>query len=222
MSEQKILNKLRDHLVDFDIEGIKQTCKDAIAAGIPAYKVAVQGMGEGIKIVGQKYKMGEYFLAELMMAGETMKEGMKILEPHLQVSGTKIFGKVVVGVVKGDIHDIGKNIFVALLKASGFSVIDLGVDVSTEKFVEAVNESKADILAMSAYLTTTMPEIGKVMKALKEKSIRDKIKVIIGGLAVTDEYAKKIGTDASASSAIDGVDICKKWRRLQALQEKKV
>ncbi|MEM1550803.1 MAG: cobalamin-dependent protein [Candidatus Bathyarchaeia archaeon] len=145
------------------------------------------------------------------MAGEVVKEGMKVLEPYLKVGEVKMIGKVVIGTVKGDLHDIGKNIVVTLLRASGLEVIDLGVDVPPERFVEAVKEHKPDVVAMSALLTTTMDEMENVIKALKEAGLRDKVKVIIGGAPITDEFAKKIGADAAAKDAIEGVNICKAW-----------
>jgi len=209
--EEEILAKLRDAIVNLDIEGVQKACKEAIDARIPAYKAVTHGMAKGMEIVGEKYENGEYFLAELIMAGETMKEGMKVLEPHLKGGEVKKVGKVVIGTVKGDLHDIGKNIVVTLLNAAGFEVVDLGVDVSPEKFVEAVKQNNPDIVGISALLTTTMTEMGNVIKALKEAGLRDRVKIIIGGAPITLEYAEKIGADAAARDAVEGVNICKSW-----------
>jgi len=129
------------------------------------------------------------------MAGETMKEGMKVLEPHMKSGDVKKIGKVVIGTVRGDLHDIGKNVVVTLLNASGFDVIDLGVDVPPEKFVEAIKEN----------------EMESVVKALKEAGLREKVKIIIGGAPITQEFAEKIGVDAAARDAVEGVNICKLW-----------
>jgi len=129
MEKEEILDKLRDAIVNLDIDDVKKACKEAIEAGVPAYKAVTDGMAKGMEIVGEKYENGEYFLAELIMAGETMKEGMKVLEPHMKSGDVKKIGKVVIGTVRGDLHDIGKNVVVTLLNASGFDVIDLGVDV---------------------------------------------------------------------------------------------
>jgi len=209
--EEEILSKLRDAIVNLDIEGVQKACRGAIDAGIPAYKAVTDGMAKGMEIVGEKYENGEYFLAELIMAGETMKEGMKVLEPYLKGGEVKKIGKVVIGTVRGDLHDIGKNIVVTLLNAAGFGVIDLGVDVPPEKFVEAVKQNNPDIVGMSALLTTTMIEMENVIKALKEAGLRDKVKIIIGGAPITQEYAEKIGADAAARDAVEGVNICKLW-----------
>jgi len=209
--EEEILCKLRDAIVNLDIEGVQKACREAIDAGIPAYKAVTDGMAKGMEIVGQKYEDGDYFLAELIMAGETMKEGMKVLEPYLKGGEVKKIGKVVIGTVRGDLHDIGKNIVVTLLNAAGFEVEDLGVDVSPEKFVEAVKQNNPDIVGMSALLTTTMIEMENVIKALKEAGLRDKVKIIIGGAPITPEYAEKIGADAAAKDAVEGVNICKSW-----------
>ena len=211
VDEREILDRLRDSIVNFDIEGVREACKDAVESGIPPYRAVIDGMAKGMEIVGQKYEANEYFLAELIMAGETMKEGMKILEPHLKAGDVKATGRVVVGTVKGDLHDIGKNIVVTLLKAAGFDVIDLGIDVPAEKFVEAVKNNSPDIVAMSALLTTTMTEMENIIKELEKAGLRDKVKVIIGGAPITPDYARKIGADAAAKDAIEGVKICKEW-----------
>jgi len=182
--EDEILGKLRDAIVNLDIDGVQEACKEAVEAGIPAYKAVTDGMAKGMEIVGEKYETGEYFLAELIMAGETMKEGMKVLEPYLKGSEVRAIGKVVIGTVRGDLHDIGKNVVVTLLNAAGFDVVDLGVDVPPEKFVEAVKNNNPNIVGMSALLTTTMIEMESVVKALKEAGLREKVKIIIGGAQI--------------------------------------
>jgi 5-methyltetrahydrofolate--homocysteine methyltransferase len=211
MSKDEILRRLRDSVVELDIEGVKQSCKDALAKGIPPIKVVTEGMAKGMDIVGQKYEAKEYFLAELIMAGEVMKEGMKIVEPRLKESDVKRLGRIAVGTVKGDLHDIGKNIFATLLTAAGFEVIDLGVNVPPEKFVEAVREQKPQILGLSALLTVTMQELENIIKMLEEADLRSQVKIIIGGAPLSDKYAEKIGADAYAPDAVAGVNICKKW-----------
>jgi len=211
VSREEILGRIRDAIVNLDIDNIGRLCLEAIEAGIPAYDIVMLGMSKGMEIVGEKYERNEYFLAELIMAGEVMKEGMKVLEPYLRGSEMRKIGKVVIGTVRGDLHDIGKNIVATLLSAAGFEVIDLGVDVSPEKFVEAVKEHNPDIIGMSALLTTTMIEMENVIKALKEAGLRDRVKVIIGGAPITREFAEKIGADAAARDAVEGVNICKSW-----------
>jgi len=211
MRKQEVLAKLRDAVVNLDIDGVKRAAKEAIDAGVTPYEAIMEGMAKGMEIVGQKYEAGEYFLAELIMAGETMKEGLSVLQPYMKTGDMKHIGKVVIGTVEGDLHDIGKNVVITLLTASGFEVIDLGVDVPAEKFVEAVKQYKPDIVAMSALLTTTMVNMAKVIKALEQAGLRDKVKIIVGGAPLTEEYAKQIGADAYGRDAVEGVNICKKW-----------
>jgi len=211
VDKRGILDKLSDAIVKFDIDEVKQDCKEALQNGIPAYEIVMEGLAKGIEVVGQKYECGDFFLSELIMAGETMKEGMKILEPYLEAGDTTSRGKIVIGTVEGDLHDIGKNITATLLKASGFNVIDLGADVSTGNFVQQLQDSKAQILGMSALLSTTMIKMADTLDATTRAGIRDRVKVIIGGAAVNAAYAKEIGADAAAKDAIDGVAICKSW-----------
>lgn len=211
MDEAEILERLKESVVNLDIEGVKKACQDALAQGIPPIRAITEGMAKGMDIVGQKYEAKEYFLAELVMSGEVMKEGMKILSPHLKDSDVKKLAKAVVGTVKGDLHDIGKNIFATLLMAAGFEVVDLGVNVFPEQFVEAVRNHKPRILGISALLTVTMQELGNVIKELEKANLRNQVKIIVGGAPLTEEYAKKIGADAYAPDAVAGVNICKKW-----------
>jgi len=209
----RILAKLRESIIILDIEGVKKACEEAVKAGIPANKAVIDGMAKGMEIVGRKYEDGEYFLAELVMAGEAMKEGIAVLEPHMKAGDMKSVGKVVIGTVKGDLHDIGKNVFVTLLKSASFDVIDLGVDVSARQFVLAVRKHIPDIVAMSALLTPTMTEMEKAIEELKKAGLRDKVKIIVGGAAITPEYAKRIGADAGGRDAVEGVRICNGWMK---------
>jgi methanogenic corrinoid protein MtbC1 len=212
---EKILAKLRDIIINFDVEGVKRACQEALEAGIPAYKAVIGGMAKGMEIVGQKYEDGEYFLVEVIMAGETMKKGMTVLEPHLKAENIKSAGEIVIGTVKGDLHDIGKNVFAILAKAANFNVIDLGVDVSAEQFVAAVRKHPPDIVAMSALLTSTMTEMENIILELRKAGLRDKVKIIIGGAQTTPEYARKIGADAAANDAIEGLRICTGWMKTE-------
>jgi len=209
---QAILDKLSEAIVELDIDSIVELCKSAIEDGIQPYDIVINGMAKGMEIVGQKYEDGEYYLAELIMAGETMKEGMTFLEPHLAESDMKKAGTIIVGTVKGDLHDIGKNVFVSLLKAQNYEVIDLGVDISPKQFIEAVKEHKPNLLAMSALLTTTMVEMENVVKQLKEAGLRDSVKIIIGGAPLNQKYATGIGADAAATDAVEGIRIINGWR----------
>jgi 5-methyltetrahydrofolate--homocysteine methyltransferase len=168
-------------------------------------------MFEGMQLVGSKFNEGEYFLPELIVAGEAMAEQLKFLEPYMTKTAESNIGTVVLGTVEGDLHSIGKDIFGMFMKASGFRVIDLGVDVSAEKFVEAVQTYKPAIVAMSALLTISMPEMETVISRLVKNGLRDQIKIIVGGAPLSIEYSNKIGADAFGPNAIAGVSICKEW-----------
>jgi 5-methyltetrahydrofolate--homocysteine methyltransferase len=207
-----VLEKIKIAIVELDIDSIVALCMDAIEVGHSAYDVVMSGMAKGMEIVGQKYEDGEYYLAELIMAGETMKEGQNALEPYLEGIDIEKAGKIVIGTVKGDLHDIGKNVFVSLLKAQNFDVFDLGVDVSPNQFLDAVKKYNPDYVAMSALLTTTMIEMENVVKLFEESGVRNSLKVILGGAPLTQEYAEKIGADAAAIDAVEGIRIINGWQ----------
>lgn len=206
-----MLERLRDSIVELEIDTVAQLCQEALDVGVSASDAIIKGMAKGMEIVGQKYEDGEYYLAELIMAGETMKEGLTVLEPHLEGGEMASAGKCIIGTVKGDLHDIGKNVFVSLLRAENYEVIDLGVNITPQMFLEAYQEHKPDIIAMSALLTTTMEVMENVIAELRNAAVRDEVKVIIGGAPITEEYAEKIGADAAAKDAVDGVRIIRQW-----------
>jgi 5-methyltetrahydrofolate--homocysteine methyltransferase len=195
------------------MEATTEACMKALAAGMDPYRCIVEGLSPGLDMVGSKYEAAEYFLLELIMAGEIMKEAMKVLDPHLKKSRKERqpTGRVVIGAVQGDLHDIGKNIVITLLRAHNFEVFDLGSDVPTDEFVEAVKTLKPDVLGLSALLTTTLDEMEKVINKLKETGLRESVKVIIGGGAVFESFAEKIGADGWSTSAVTGVEQCKRW-----------
>jgi len=203
--------EVRDKLVALDFDGAKKAAQEALDAGVPPQQIVTKGISEGMDIVGRKFEQSEYFLSELIVAGEIAKEVMQLLQPHLKGVEIKKLGRVVVGTVRGDLHDIGKNIVAMMLDTAGFEVIDLGSDVPAESFVEAIKKHKPDIVGMSALLTVTMTEMANVIEQLKKNGLRDKVKVIVGGAPLTEEYAKSIGADAYGRDAVQGVDICKSW-----------
>jgi len=168
-------------------------------------------MTAGLDETGKLFERGEYFLPELMMAAATFKGGMEVLAPRLKGGARKYKGTVVLGTVHGDVHDIGKNLVGYMLECNGFKVIDLGTNVSVESFVEAVKKNSADVLAISALLTTTMLGMSSVVKALEDAGLRKKVKVIIGGAPVSKKFAADIRADAYAATAPQGVDVVKKW-----------
>ena len=203
--KDRIFRSLTEAVVNFDIEGVRRLAQEVIDNGLDPYEAITEALNEGMRIVGEKYEAKEYFLSELLLAGESMKAALEILTPHLKAGGIEAIGKVVIGTVKGDIHDIGKTIVTTLLRSAGFEVIDLGVDVSAEKFIESIREADADILAMSALLTTTMPYMGEVVKGLEENGLRGKVTVIVGGAPLSEDYAKKVGADLYAVDAVEAV-----------------
>ncbi|MEM4228283.1 MAG: corrinoid protein [Thermoproteota archaeon] len=211
MSEVGLLTRLKDAIVNLDFDGSKRLAQEAVAIGIPPNEIITKAISSAMEEVGRKFEASEYFLSELIVAGEIGKEISQMLQPYMKGSEIKKIGKVVIGTVKGDLHDIGKNIFGMMLEAAGFEVIDLGNDVPAEAFVEAVKNHNPDILGMSALLTVTMVEMENVIKELKKAGVREKVKVIIGGAPITEEYAKRIGADGYGKDAVVGVDICKAW-----------
>ena len=187
--------------------------KKALAGKADPGDVLNNGLIAGMEVVGKKFRSGEMFLPEVLLSAEVMHKGIDILNPLLAKAGRKSTTTVVIGTVEGDIHDIGKKIVALLLEGNGFNVIDLGVDVKGEKFIEAVEKYKPQIVGMSALLTTTMPHMGEIIQTLKVKKLRDKVKVIVGGASVNAEFAKSIGADGYAVEAGTGVELAKKLIR---------
>ena len=208
--QQEELEKIADSLVSFDAQSTKEGALALVKQGVPVTKI-IQKMMEGMNEVGKKYEAGEFFVPELIMAGETMKEALEILKPYMTGETGGKEGTVVLATVAGDIHDIGKNIVVTLLTTAGFKVVDLGVDVPAAKIVEAVKKSDARILGMSALLTTNLEQIPIVIQGLKRERLRSRVKVILGGATVTEDFAKKAEADAYAKDALTGVRICRGW-----------
>ena len=210
MSEVEVLKRLKSCIVELDVSNVKETFQAVVDAGIPQ-RIILDEISKAMEEVGSRFEKGEYFLSELIMAAEIMKEGMEVLAPYLGQGEAKVMGKVVIGTVSGDIHDIGKNIVITLLKSAGFQIYDLGVDVPPEDFVRKVKETGAEILGLSALLPITMEGMREVIDALKKEGIRNQVKVIVGGAPLTEEFARSIGADAYAKDAIQGVEICKRW-----------
>lgn len=200
-----MLNSITEAVRDgniYDIEELVQSCLDP---GLDPKNV-LDAMTVGLDQCGSLFEKGVYFLPELMMAGKAFTQGMEVLEPHLAQVSMGQEGKILLGTVAGDLHDIGKNLVGFLLKSSGFEVIDLGMDISTEEFVQAVKEHQPNVLGMSALLTTTMLKMKDVIESLDEESLRTETKVIIGGGPVSERYAESIGADAYAFDAVAGVN----------------
>ena len=198
-----------DEGIDEDMTGtpaVLELTQVALDKKIPLVTIITHGLTAGMQVVGDKFSAKEYFIPDMLASAEAVGEAMEILKPYLEASDVETKGKFVIATVKGDIHDIGKNIVAILLRGAGYEVNDLGIDVSAEKIVGVVREDKPDFLGLSALLTTTMIGMGEIIETLKENGLRDKVKVLIGGAAVSDEYAKEIGAD---SYCVDGFDAIK-------------
>lgn len=188
---------------------IPKAVNSALEKGIPPYEILVDGLQAGLMIVGERFKRNEAFIPEVLLSARAMKAGMEVLSPLMGETVGKPTAKVVLGTVKEDIHDIGKNMVGMMLEGCGFHVVDCGINVSEEKFVEAVQKEEAAILAMSALLSTTMPHLKTTIQLLEENGLRDKVKVLVGGATVTEEYAMQIGADGYAPDAARAVDKAK-------------
>ena len=198
---KNILYTIRDTVIAGRTSEIKNLIHKAIETRVSASQVLKEGLISGMDEVGLRFENGEFFVPEMLVAARTMQVALELLQPLLIDSGVTPIGKVIIGTVQGDLHDIGKNLVGMMLKGAGFDVIDLGTDVSPDKFVKAVQENDVDILAMSALLTTTMPVMLTVIEAMKKARVRNKVKIMIGGASVTENYAEEIYADGFAQDA---------------------
>jgi 5-methyltetrahydrofolate--homocysteine methyltransferase len=196
-------------VLEGDARGAQAGVNAALAAGIDPESILKEGLIAAMGEVGRLFEENEYFVPEMLVAARAMQGGLAILKPHLAAAGTISAGKVVVATVKGDLHDIGKNLVAMMLEGAGFEVIDLGTDVAPDKFVKAVAEHQPQVIGMSALLTTTMPSMRATIKALQEAGLRDQVKVMIGGAPVTDGFAKQIGADGYSPDASSAVRLAK-------------
>ena len=201
------LKALAEAIIKGDQNAAVEITRTALDEGTAAENVLNEGLIAGMDIIGGRFKKGEIYIPEVLIAARAMKSAMEILEPELVKAGVKPIGKFLIGTVQGDLHDIGKNLVAMLLKGAGFEVIDLGVDVPAEKFIEQAKVADVQLIGMSALLTTTMPGMEKTIKALKDAGIS--AKVVIGGAPVTQGYADKIGADGYAADAASSVDVVK-------------
>jgi 5-methyltetrahydrofolate--homocysteine methyltransferase len=205
------MSELSIALANLEEEKVRALVRQRLNAGNEVMSI-VNELRRGMDIVGERYKSKEYFLSELIISGEIFKETMAVLEPLLKAGKRgEPLGKIVLGTVKGDIHNIGKDIVAMLLTAAGFEVYDLGVDVKTNMFIDKLVRTNAPILGMSGLLTPSFQSMKQTVDALKEAGLRDKVKVIIGGGIVTEQVGKYVGADAFTSDAAEGVEICKKF-----------
>jgi len=195
------MNAIKDALVAADADRLCGLVEAGIDQGLPAKDILNQGLIPAMDIVGERMESGEMFIPEVLMSANAMRQAVGLLQPLLSAEDSSSAGKVVIGTVKGDLHDIGKNLVAMMLESAGFEVVNLGVDVAPENFAAAVAEHRPDILALSALLTTTMGMIRGTMEVLAEKQLRDRVKIMIGGAPVSQNFADEIGADGYAADA---------------------
>jgi 5-methyltetrahydrofolate--homocysteine methyltransferase len=204
------LEPIYNAVLNGDKDAAVENVQAALDAGTDAGVILQKSLIPAMEKVGQLFEAGEYYVPEMLIAARAMQAGLGLLKPLLVDSDVKPTGKVVIGTVKGDLHDIGKNLVAMMLEGAGFEIHDLGTDVSPDKFIAVIKEEKVDILAMSALLTTTMPMMETTIKAVDEAGLRDAVKIIIGGAPVTTEYAQKIGADGFAPDASQAASMAKR------------
>jgi 5-methyltetrahydrofolate--homocysteine methyltransferase len=209
LNDEELVQQMHDDLYD----GLKDEVVDGVNILLgrqwPPYRVLTEALVEGMRIVGIDFRDGILFVPEVLMSANAMKAGMAVLKPLLAETGAPRVGKMVIGTVKGDIHDIGKNLVTMMLEGAGFEVIDLGINNPVENYLKAIDEHKPDLLGMSALLTTTMPYMKVVIDTLKEKGLRDQITVLVGGAPLNEEFARAIGADAYCRDAAVAVETAK-------------
>jgi len=203
------LTQIAENVIRGQAPKVKALVENALAEGTPVSSILHEGLIKGMGVVGEKFKNNEFYVPEVLIAARAMKMGMSLIRPLLADSGVQPIGKVAIGTVKGDLHDIGKNLVGMMLEGAGFEVIDLGIDVSAEKYIDAIQTRGAQIIGMSALLTTTMPGMKTTIDAIREAGLRDQVKVLIGGAPVTQSYANEIGADGYARDAASGADRAK-------------
>ena len=209
LDDEELVQQMHDDLYDGLKEEIEEAVNILLGRDWAPYKVLTEGLVEGMRIVGIDFRDGILFVPEVLMAANAMKAGMTILRPLLIETGAPQLGKMVIGTVKGDIHDIGKNLVSMMMEGAGFDVIDLGINNPVENYLEALEEHKPDILGMSALLTTTMPYMKVVIDAMKEKGIRDDFIVLVGGAPLNEAFAESVGADAYCRDAAVAVETAK-------------
>ena len=204
---EEVLKRLFDAVLEGNFDGVKTNVQAALDANLDPNVILNEGMIAAMREVGTRFEAGEYYVPEMLIAARAMQTGMAILKPYLQQTDRKSSGKVVIGTVKGDLHDIGKNLVSLMLEGAGYEIVDLGVDVPAEEFVKQVTNIKPDIVGMSAFLTTTMPSMNTTIDALTAAGLRNHIKVIIGGAPVTEAYAHQIEADGFSPDASRAVHV---------------
>jgi 5-methyltetrahydrofolate--homocysteine methyltransferase len=204
MSE--LLGKIAESLIAGQVKEVADLARQALDGGAAPQVILDQGLLAGMDVVGRRFKAGEMFIPEVLRCAACMHGAMEILQPLLAETGAREIGTFIIGTVKGDLHDIGKNLMSMMFEGAGFNVVDIGIDRDPQMFVEAVKAHKAVLVGMSALLTTTMPKMGETINAIKEAGIRDQVKILVGGAPVTSAFAEEIGADGYASNAASAVE----------------
>lgn len=202
-----ILNEISENLQRGKAKIVKQLVQDAVDQGVPAAEILNDGLLDGMNVIGEKFKNNEVYVPEVLIAARAMNMGTQVLKPLLAAAGVKAAGKVCIGTVQGDLHDIGKNLVKMMMEGKGLEVVDLGTDVAPEEYVRAALEENCQVICCSALLTTTMGVMEDVVKAAEAAGIRDKVKIMVGGAPITQEYCEKIGADRYASDAASAADV---------------
>ncbi len=206
---EPVLQSLYDSILNGENSLVPGQVREALNAGIEPGRILNEAMASAMKEVGRLFEEGEYFVPEMLISARSMQSGLAVLKPYLATSNVQSAGRVVIGTVKGDLHDIGKNLVGMMLEGAGFDIVDLGTDVPPEKFVEAAQSGNFDIVALSALLTTTMPNMKVTIEALRQAGVREKVKVLVGGAPVTESYAQQIGADGYSSDASRAVVVAR-------------
>ena len=208
MDTSQTIGLVFERVADLDIDGIAPEVDKALKAGISPRAILNQGLSAGIQAVGERFETGEYFLTDLVVAGEVMKAGLVPLEPHLAAGDAQGNGTIILATVQGDIHEVGKNLVNTMLRAAGFRVVDLGVDVPSGRIIQAVHEEQADLVGLSVLLTTMIGQVQTVLDELVEAGLRSQVKVVIGGACTTPGLAEEMGCDGHGADAVAAVRIC--------------
>lgn len=205
--KQELLSRLSDEVLEMEEDSVVETAWEYLESGYPVLEGIMDGLIDGMNRAGELYEEEEYFVTDLLLCSDAMYNGLEILKPHLPETDVDQKIKVIIGVVEGDTHDIGKNLVKIMLETAGFEIIDLGKDVPSQKFIDAVQSSNADLLCLSTLMTTTMPEMAEIIDMLHKAGLRQKVKVMVGGGPVTQKFADKIGADGYSSNAVEAVKL---------------
>jgi 5-methyltetrahydrofolate--homocysteine methyltransferase len=207
----RLYERISTAIMEGDADKTAKLVQKGLDQGLAAKDILDNGMVVGMGEVGVRFKAGDMFVPEVLMSADSMQAGLDILRPHLVASGVKLIGKILMGTVKGDLHDIGKNLVNMMCEGAGFEIIDIGFNADPDKFIEAIKEHQPDVVGMSAMLTTTMRAMAQTIKAIEEAGLRDQIKIMVGGAPVDAAFAERIGADGYGSNAPAGSDLAKKF-----------